>query len=278
MWFRNSSRWLGLLVVLAAALAAGCGAAASQAPVANETPVGIAGPQVKYDKVQLTLPSGLATGVTARIAPQGDAGPGAPFWAVFPDHTELVFAGYPVAGSLHEARIEVYSVAKSRQMNPTVATAITDLQAALSKAPTLPSGKIPALPLVDGAQVFQAQVKFLDFKTGQGIRFITQYDQGPLPINNHEIFYTYQGLTKDGQYYVAAVLPVNAAFLAPDEKPNSAVPAEGVVMPDLTSGDLGTAFAGYLQQVTGKLNSAAAGQFTPGLDALDSLMQSIEVK
>ena len=52
------------------------------------------------------------------------------------------------------------------------------------------------------------QVQYLDFKSGTGVRFLTQFNNGMAPVNNHDLIYTFQGLTSDGKYYIAAVLPV----------------------------------------------------------------------
>ena len=68
---------------------------------------------------------------------------------------------------------------------------------------------MPFLPLFNAAQVMHTHLQYLDFKNGQGLRYLTEFDQGIIPINNYELIYTYQGLTGDGKYYVAAVLPVN---------------------------------------------------------------------
>jgi hypothetical protein len=111
-------------------------------------------------------------------------------------------------------------------------------------------------------------LKYLDFKNGQGVRFLTQFDQAYLPINNDELFYTYQGLTSDGKYYVAAVLPVNAADL----------PADGTVTDELKAGDFGANFMLYLEQVVKQLESQPATSFTPDLGKLDAMMASLEVK
>lgn len=43
---------------------------------------------------------------------------------------------------------------------------------------------------------------------GGGIRYLTQFGQAAGLITNPELFYTFQGLTDDGAYYVAAVFPV----------------------------------------------------------------------
>ena len=83
-----------------------------------------------------------------------------------------------------------------------------DLEALLQSQQ--PGRILPYLPLYNAGQVMHAQVKFLDFQSGSGVRYLTQFDQALLPINNDELLYTYQGLTSDGRFYVAAVLPVKA--------------------------------------------------------------------
>ncbi|MEO8354588.1 MAG: hypothetical protein ABI621_01610 [Chloroflexota bacterium] len=42
-------------------------------------------------------------------------------------------------------------------------------------------------------------MQVINFQNGRGIRFLTQYAQYPAPINNHELFYHFQGLTNDGK-------------------------------------------------------------------------------
>ncbi len=76
-------------------LATACGAGAptpvpSATSMRHATPVHVPGPQVKYDKVRLTVPNTLASGVNARLAPKSDAGPDAPYWTV----DTALFAGY----------------------------------------------------------------------------------------------------------------------------------------------------------------------------------------
>jgi hypothetical protein len=99
------------------------------------------------------------------------------------------------------------------------------------------------------------------------VRYLTQFDQAPLPVNNHELIYTYQGLTSDGKYYVAAVLPVNLASLPADEK------VDEQDQPKFVNG-----FLQYLDKVVGTLNQQPASAFTPDLNSLDKMVQSIEIK
>ena len=87
-----------------------------------------------------------------------------------------------------------------------------------------------------------------------------------MPVNNFELIYTYQGLTSDGKYYVAAVLPVN----------HPGLPADGSVTgdepPEFTSD-----FQTYLENVAGTLNPQSADTFTPDLTQLDAMMSSLEI-
>ncbi len=62
---------------------------------------------------------------------------------------------------------------------------------------------MPFLPLFNAAQVMHSHVRYLDFKTGQGLRYLTMFSQGIVPINNNELIYTYQGLTSDFNAYLA---------------------------------------------------------------------------
>jgi hypothetical protein len=77
----------------------------------------------------------------------------------------------------------------------------------------------------------------------------------------------YQGLTTDGKYYVAAVLPVN----------HPSLPADGQV----TGNELAaftSDFTTYLADVVTALNPEAASSFTPALTQLDAMMSSVEVQ
>ena len=126
---------------------------------------------------------------------------------------------------------------------------------------------MPFLPLFNAAQVMHAHVQYLDFKTGQGLRYLTMFSQGIVPINNNELIYTYQGLTSDRRYYVAAVLPVTHPSLPADGNVSGKEP------PEFTSD-----FTAYLANTAASLNTQPAESFTPNLTLLDAMMSSIEIK
>ena len=57
--------------------------------------------------------------------------------------------------------------------------------------------------------MFLSKPEYLKFENGSGVRYLTMYGQGFAPINNHDLFYSFQGLTADGRYWVSVIMPVN---------------------------------------------------------------------
>ena len=49
----------------------------------------------------------------------------------------------------------------------------------------------------------------INFQSGRGIRYVTEYAQMTYPITNHEMFFSFQGLTTDGKYWVSIILPIS---------------------------------------------------------------------
>ena len=109
----------------------------------------------------------------------------------------------------------------------------------------------------------------LSFGSGNGIRYLTQYASLYDPINNHELFYTFQGLTGDGKYWISAILPVS----------NPILPEDGNNPPNGQSQEqFGNNFAAYITDLTTQLNAQAPENFSPGLARLDALVTSIQIQ
>ncbi|MDO9120323.1 MAG: hypothetical protein Q7U31_00960, partial [Anaerolineaceae bacterium] len=126
-------------------------------------------------------------------------------------------------------------------------------------------------------QVFKAQVKYLDFQNGQGVRFLTEYAQYYAPVNNDDLFYAYQGITDDGKYWVSAILPINAAYLqAAYDSVN--VPDGGIPAPALNDNpNYSAEMDAYYPLMLNLLNTTPDASFTPGLDCLDQYIQSLQI-
>ena len=141
---------------------------------------------------------------------------------------------------------------------------IEKLEELLEARPPGSQDTLPLLPLINAAQVIHSQAKYLDFQNGSGVRFLTQYGQDIFPIVNQHLFYTFQGLTQDGAYYVAAAFPIDAAGI-PDE-------------PDISDWEAFSAgYQDYLAETVTQLDALSSDQFEPDLALLDSVIQSLRV-
>lgn len=194
--------------------------------------------------------------------PPGENVPG---WELLPSYTRVTLQGYPIDNHLMQPQIFIYPVEELTQVNEGAGQMVASLQMLIQSPQEAPT--MPFLPLYNAAQVMHTHLQYLDFEDGQGLRYLTQFSQGIVPINNHELIYTYQGLTDDGKYYVAAVLPVSHPSLPTDGQVTGSEP------PAFTSD-----FTAYLANVVAALNPQAATTFTPDLTQLDAMMSSLEVQ
>jgi hypothetical protein len=245
----------------------------TQAPVAAPTQLAATGvptqapveePTQGAPTVSVDL-NGVAQGSTSQIVAAVPPGGDHPSWEVMPEYTLLTLQGYSIADHLMEAQIFVYPVA-GLSVNDAASGMPGSLGALLQSQQA--GDSMPYLPLYNAAQVMHAQVAYLNFKNGKGVRYLTQFDQAPLPINNYELHYTFQGLTNDGKYYVAAVLPVNLRELPSDASVDVNNPPPNF-MED---------FPKYLSDTVEMLNGQPPSVFSPNLSALDVLIGSLEIK
>lgn len=247
------------------------GAAATSAPAATPEPAMTTAPSAIVvaaadSSPQVSLDTdGIATGLESETIAAVSASDNVPFWDVLPEYTRVTLQGYPISSHLMQPQIFIYPAEELGTVNEGAGTMVSSLQTLLQSPQDMPT--MPFLPLFNAAQVMHTHLQYLDFNSGQGLRYLTEYDQGLLPINNYELIYTYQGLTSDGKYYVAAVLPVNHPSLPADGTITGNEPAE------FTSD-----FPTYLANVANSLNPQAANTFTPDLTQLDAMMSSLEVK
>jgi hypothetical protein len=207
---------------------------------------------------------GLAQAVATLVLPEVQPGAENPGAVVMPQRTLLWLYGYPISVHAQDPQIFLFKV-DDLATNDRAAQAVQDLQALLQSQPE--GNSLPFLPLTADVQQVHAQVKTLDFHDGKGVRFLTQYGNGMSPINNQQIFYTFQGLTGDGKFYVAAVLPVNLNGLPSDPLDTSNLPLE-----------FASDYPTYITGIVNQLNLQAPGDYAPNLDTLDALVQSIEVE
>jgi hypothetical protein len=224
---------------------------------------------------------GLATGITSEFQParpyvSGPTGP-APDLA-YPTHLRFYFLDAPPAGALvtlgGRPQLRIYPVNDYRLLywheglqagtpGHIINQTIDRLQAMLVDRPETGEGDLPFLPPQHNSQVFKAQLKYLDFQDGAGIRFITQHAIGG-PINNQDIFYTFQGITTDDQYYVTLFYPISTTALAEFSRDDTFE----------TLADFQT----HVQDTTQRLDALSPEDFAPDLSMLDALIQSLQIR
>jgi len=122
------------------------------------------------------------------------------------------------------------------------------LKKLIASSPESVTEVIPVLPPVEDLQLFWSQIRYLDFAGGAGVRFVTRYSMEASPTTNEHIFYTFQGLTSDGRYYISAFYPISAKGL-PETK--------------------------VVEATVNFLNRLASADFTPDLDKMDDMVKSL---
>lgn len=270
---------LGFVLILSALIFCSCRPTTEQPEVPTTTPTEVAveapallpeatsvpAPDVIYEGISFSYDDTLAGEVVAETIPA--VGEGSFEWEIAPEHVQLTFTGYVLPDTCHEPRIYVYPISDFEAANQVAGKTIAALRQFLAEKPAAPDG-IPFLPLFNAKQMMRAQIAYVDFQNGMGVRFLTYYSQAPIPVNNNELFYTFQGMTHDGDYYVAAILPVSHPML----------PANWIMEIPASDAD---AFAqnldSYMWDVEQQLSAQDASSFTPDLSLLDATIQSLEL-
>jgi len=121
---------------------------------------------------------------------------------------------------------------------------------------------LPFLPWLNEAQVFCAKPQYIEFSDGKGIRYVTAFSQGVAPLVDPSIFYTFQGLSEDGEIYFSATFPVLTGIFPLETHPGVA----GQQPQNMT-----------LEQLNA-LNAQSEDLFQPALGQLDALVKSMSVE
>ncbi len=218
---------------------------------------------VTCNELAFYLDPTLASGYNCETIPASTEG-----MEITPQYTKLTLQGFVLSDKFWDAHISILPVAQYIPLLPdTIPGQVTALQVLIGGGPA--GDNLPLLPIFNAAQVFHAQYQVTPFGNGSGIRYITLYAQYFAPINNHDLFYTYQGLTTDGLYWVSAILPINNAIL----------PVNADTMPGgVSQEEFAANYVSYLTDITNQLNSQPSGSFTPTLAALDALVASITIQ
>lgn len=245
-------------------------AANNPAPTSQPEATGIS---VSFQNVSFVIPEGLASGASSEIIPAADEASGGP-WGVAPEYIEFVLMDYSPRDDFRPPVIRIYPAQEYAAANSWAQSSLAKLQAILA-SPSMPmtNDNLPTIPFNGAAaQQYASQAKIVSFANGSGVRMTSQYAQFPGPILKDGSYYHYEGLTNDGKYMVAIMVPVTLPIQATAENPS----ADGIIYPSDISDT--TALDAYFQGVTDLLNAASPDSFQPNLNLLDALIQSIQIK
>jgi hypothetical protein len=230
----------------------------------------ISSPDVAFQGVQFHLRTDLASGVHAQVAPAIEG------MGSHPAYVEFTLADYNSQNRL-KPQIQVTPMS---ELGESATQAVQELKKLLAEQPTtLQIGiGIPILPPLHAGQLIDAQIQYLTFTNGSGVRVLTQFAQGAWPVNNEGLVYVFQGLTNDDRYYVSAFLPVAAPFLPDHVDDPATIPAvDGISFPKFNSASFDSEYIRYQQAIMQKMNSTSPEEFSPALGKLDDLVESLQV-
>lgn len=251
---------------------------ATSAP--NETPTALQpsfdGAAVSYGPISLVLPPGVASGFSGSQFPRADGENVAP-WELTPGHTQINLEGYFLQGKFHQPQILVYLAQDYAELYPAAFESIRRLDNILYTpgAQTISSEQLPTVPFFNAAQIFASNIQVISFQNGGGVRFLTEYAQYTAPVNNHDLFYHFQGVTRDGTYYIIAILPITVPVLAETSDAGAFLPPGEVPYPDIANPNAD--FKGYYAAVTDLLNATSSEAYAPTIYQLDLLIQSMRI-
>jgi hypothetical protein len=183
---------------------------------------------------------------------------------------------YVLQGKFHQPQIYVYPAQAHAELVPPAFESLHRLNNILGN-PGVPisADQLPAVPFFNAQQVFASNIQTISFQNGAGVRFLTEYAQYAAPVNNHELFYHFQGVTRDGAYYIIAILPIAVPVLAEANDAVAALPPGGVAYPDIS--DPQADWQGYYTAVADLLDGTSPDAFTPTINQLDLLIQSMQI-
>ncbi len=124
------------------------------------------------------------------------------------------------------------------------------------------ANNLPYLPGVGASQAIRARATYVETPALSGVSYLTIFRQDVSPFTGSEFQYSFQGLSKDGAHYVAAIFSLNTGLFP------ATIPA------DFDYNTFGQTLNDYMTQSIATLNGGQPTDFTPSLTDLDALVQS----
>ena len=235
------------------------------------------GTEVSYGPLTLVVPAGIADGASGKeVLPFTDDD--AAWWQKGPGHTQINLKDYYVLqDKTLQPMIYIYPATDYAVLVPTAFESMHRLRNMISGVESMSTpDQLPAVPFFNAAQVFASNIEEISFQNGSGIRFLTEYAQYAAPVNNQDLFYQFQGLSDDGDYYIVAIFPITMSKLAETSDEDADLPDGGIPYTYFSDNDNFDA-QDYYAKITDLLNSTSDESFSPSISQLDTLIQSMVI-
>lgn len=212
----------------------------------------------EFNGVSFTYDRAVTEQVNARVVP-----PSQYLAFQLPAFIEFTFGDHQIVERYSGvARIRVFRVHDLEQVDPMYKAAMAAHE---------------PMPLINATRMLRVQERLLSFQNGKGTRAVVQYAQEVAPINNTDMFYTYQGVTDDGLHYVSATFPVTAPFLPASSRAVVDNKFPGIRYDPNDWKGFADAVTSFNRDAAQRLERLEAGGYTPNLEALDALIRSLSV-
>jgi DNA-binding CsgD family transcriptional regulator len=234
--------------------------------VLTEQPLQLVENTVMFEGVRFELDPAVADNANGQVLPENPASDDGPYWEVYPQYVKIPLTDYALSDTAFAPVVAVYPAAEYRRLSAQAGEQLDILQTMLAGRPE-DASPMPFLPIINMGQVFHSNVQYLDFRNGSGVRYLTQYAQGINPVNNRELFYTFQGLTADGSQFISITLPVSHSSLPAD--PSALSEAEYTALVQNSN---------YYNETAAALSAQPDDSFAPSLGQLDALVESLLIE
>lgn len=126
--------------------------------------------------------------------------------------------------------------------------------------------RMPYLPIEEAAQAIAARIQYVDTPELAGLSYVTGFRQDTFPFARNDLWYTFQGLSTDGRWYVAVAWSLRA----------EGFPARVSNAEARRAGRNARTWRRYIERTVATLDAAQPTGFRPSLDTLDALVRSID--
>ncbi len=192
-----------------------------------------------------------------------------------PEHLAITFDGESLDEASFGGRViylaptEAYNALWLDAGNDAISVTLAALTTLLEEQPADPQPALPVLPPPPAVNDVAVQVAYLDVPglDASGMRWVGRFSQDLSPVMNDQLRYIFQGLSVDGQTLISASFPVTTALL-PDSMAAMTADEQAAFEADPQ---------GFLDATASALSFLSSDDFSPSLDALDAMIQSLAI-